>query len=88
MGRNLCLRCDQAGHYARNCPSNPDKKRKVEDNSMMVEEHYDLAAEDEQDDTVSTAVQDGRAATTSGSTCFIYFLENGYDVRELQIRQL
>ena len=78
----------------RNCPSNSEKKRKVDDNSdaavMMVEEHYDLAAEDEKDDTVNTAVQDGGAASVLGSRRYIrkympYLLENGYDVRKIDI---
>ena len=34
-GRQLCLRCGNAGHWARNCPMPPgsDKKRKIEDES-------------------------------------------------------
>ena len=57
---------------------------------MMVEEHYDLAAEDEKDDTVNTAAQDGGAASVLGSRHYIrkymrYLLENGYDVCEIDI---
>ena len=44
IGRQICLRCGQAGHCARNCPSNgsADKKRKLEadDAVMMVTEVY------------------------------------------------
>ena len=49
--------------------------RKVEDNSeatvMIIEEHYDLAAEDEKDDTVRTVepLWFWEGVTTSGSTC-------------------
>ncbi|CAJ1363562.1 unnamed protein product [Effrenium voratum] len=94
LGRNLCLRCGQAGHFVRNCPSNSEKKRKVDDSSdaavMMVEEHYDLAAEDEKNEAVNTAAQDSGAASVLGSRHYIrkymrYLLENGYDVREIDI---
>ena len=90
-GRNICLRCGQSGHWARNCPQAGDKKRKVEekqDEIMMVgPETYDLA--DSDDESCGTAVQDGGASSVLGSRkavrkYLLYLLECGYDLTRMR----
>ena len=69
VGKTLCLRCGQPGHWARNCPqsSSPEKKRKVEspeDINMVNEEPsdqcYNLDTEDGDYESDDKAVQDCR----------------------------
>lgn len=76
-GRQLCLRCGNAGHWARNCPTPPsgDKKRKMDDDGNtsihMVENAevhtYDMEGDDNDYAGDDTAVQDGGAASVLGS---------------------
>ena len=70
VGRQMCLRCGQAGHWARNCPTGGDNKRKADaepdDSVMMVsptttkspDSAEFLHDEDESEFTSDTAVQD------------------------------
>ncbi|CAE7647792.1 GIP [Symbiodinium sp. CCMP2592] len=89
VGRQICLRCGQSGHWARNCPSatTGDKKRKMEDEDdvMMIAESYALNDEDHEDESNNRAVQDGGAASVLGSTVAVrnylrYLLEKGVDL--------
>ena len=71
MGRSLCLRCGQAGHFARDCPNGGEKKRKAEDEEFnMVESSTDLEQPDANDE--DTAVMDSGAASVLGSRSRIY----------------
>lgn len=36
QGRQICVRCGQSGHQARNCPSQGDRKRKIEEQEELV----------------------------------------------------
>ena len=88
VGRQICLRCDQAGHWARNCPSGGDKKRKVDNNpdEVMMVETYALDEDDGNDvESSNLAVQDGGASSVLGSRQSIkkymrYLVENGFDL--------
>ncbi|CAE7854667.1 unnamed protein product, partial [Symbiodinium necroappetens] len=89
VGRQICLRCGQAGHWARNCPqAGADKKRKIDggdDEVMMVAETYSLNDEDLEEETNNRAMQDGGAASVLGSATAIrsylrYLLEKGVDL--------
>ena len=90
MGRQICLRCGQAGHWARNCPqaSNGDKKRRMgeaDDEVMMVAETYALNDDDMEEEACNRAVQDGGAASVLGSAIAVrsylrYLLERGVDI--------
>ena len=75
LGRELCLRCGQAGHRAKNCPSG-DRKRKIETDDADVKMVEDAptsdvasAVDDLQGDDL--AVQDGGAASVLGSYVYI-----------------
>ena len=89
VGRQICLRCGQAGHWARNCPqAGADKKRKIDggdDEVMMVAETYNLNDDDLEEETNNRAMQDGGAASVLGSATAIrsylrYLLEKGVDL--------
>ena len=82
IGRQICLRCGQAGHWARECPTGGEKRKRTEaaeDEVMMVADYdpditetpvFALDAHDLEDDelqTCNTAVQDGGAASVLGS---------------------
>ena len=92
IGRQICLRCGQPGHWARNCPSSPDKKRKLEseDAVLMVTEVYAMDELDgQEDEPLSTAVQDGGAASVLGSRQsvrrYLYHLMSlGYDLNTVE----
>ena len=88
IGRQICLRCGQPGHWARPCPSSPDKKRKLEseDAVLMVTEVYAMDELDgQEDEPLSTAVQDGGAASVLGSRHRVrrylhHLMSLGYDL--------
>ena len=97
IGRQICLRCGQAGHWARNCPqaAGDSKKRKTEDASdevMMVAgtEVFSLDKDDlEEDEPSRTAVQDGGASSVLGSSYSVrrylmFLLKQGYDVSTIE----
>ena len=93
LGRQICLRCDQAGHWARNCASGGDKKRKVDDNpdKVMMVETYALDEDDGNDvESSNLAVQDGGASSVLGSRQSIkkytrYLVENGFDLTKIEV---
>ena len=98
VGRQICLRCGQSGHWARDCPTGGEKKRKVEpveDEVMMVQDHADVFAMDNEDyetdyELCTTAVQDGGAASVLGSITYVqrylrYLMVNGYDMGNLEV---
>ena len=93
VGRQLCLRCGQSGHWARNCPSGAEKKRKIEgeDSVMMVTEVFAMDQTDgEEDESSHHAVQDGGAASVLGSRHSIqqylrYMMEIGMDVSTIEV---
>ena len=95
-GRKLCLRCGRAGHLARNCPAQGDKKRKMEEDDAvnMVEplddEKIYRIDEDEDETADDTAVQDGGAASVLGSCRQIrryltFLMEAGYDIHSIPV---
>ena len=94
-GRQLCLRCGAAGHQARNCPSQGNKKRKHEDGDdpvHMVETTtmMDYFTDIPEDIPSDVAVQDGGAASFLGSYVQIrkylrYLVDLGYDITTVQI---
>ena len=102
-GRQLCLRCGNAGHWARNCPMPPgDKKRKIgeeAEGSINMVEEVNAAAEafhidaDENDFVGDdTAVQDGGAASVLGSAWQIrkylrFLLEEGFNIHDIPMFQ-
>lgn len=77
LGKELCLRCGQAGHRAKNCPASGDRKRKMEmeesDVKMVenipTETEIMSAADDQGGDDL--AIQDGGAASVLGSYVYI-----------------
>ena len=96
VGRQVCLRCGQSGHWARNCPSGGEKKRKAEgesnmDDVNMVAEVFSMSQDDDnEDEPLTTAVQDGGAASVLGSghsirRYLLHLLEIGYDVSNIPI---
>ena len=66
LGRSICLRCGQSGHFARDCPKGGDKKRKAEDEDVNM---VDDISNEEQPETNNedTAVMDSGAASVLGS---------------------
>ena len=95
VGRQVCLRCGQAGHWARNCPANGsgDKKRKVEENSdevMMVTEVFAMdQLDNDEDEPLNEAVQDGGAGSVLASVYSIrryllYLLAQGFDLNTIE----
>ena len=99
VGKTLCLRCGQPGHWARNCSqaASSDKKRKIENADeinmvmdAMPEECYHLDTEDGDYESDDKAVQDGGAASVLGSAKQIkkylrYLLEKGFDLNEIKV---
>ena len=99
VGKTLCLRCGQPGHWARNCPqaSSSDKKRKIENSdeiNMVMDEMpdncYNLDTDDGDYDSDDRAVQDGGAASVLGSAKQIrkylrYLLERGFDLNQIKV---
>ena len=77
LGKELCLRCGQAGHRAKNCPASGDRKRKIETEDSDVKMVEDVpteteilsAADDQGGDDL--AIQDGGAASVLGSYVYI-----------------
>ena len=71
LGRSICLRCGQAGHFARDCPKGGEKKRKAEDEDVNM---VDDISNEEQPETSNedTAVMDSGAASVLGSRSRIY----------------
>ena len=76
LGKELCLRCGQAGHRAKNCPVSGDRKRKMESDEADVKMVEDVptdsvlsAADDQGGDDL--AIQDGGAASVLGSYVYI-----------------
>lgn len=71
LGRSICLRCGQAGHFARDCPKGGEKKRKAEDEDVNM---VDDISNEEQPETNNedTAVMDSGAASVLGSRSRIY----------------
>eukprot|EP00435_Cladocopium_sp_Y103_P052178 s105_g16.t1 len=69
QGRQICVRCGQAGHQARNCPSQEERKRKLEDQEDLIGMVKNIASvENDTHDTMpDAAVQDGGAASFLGS---------------------
>ena len=71
LGRSICLRCGQAGHFARDCPKGGDKKRKVEDDDVNMVD--DISSEKQPEtNNEDTAVMDSGAASVLGSRSRIY----------------
>ena len=69
-GRQVCLRCGQSGHWARNCPngSSDPKKRRIGDGDgdevMMVAEVFAMDQDDmNEEEPMSHATQDGGASS-------------------------
>ena len=95
-GRQVCLRCGQSGHWARNCPngSSDPKKRRIGDGDgdevMMVAEVFAMDQDDmNEEEPVSHATQDGGASSVLGSfhsvRCYVlFFLEQGYDLNKIE----
>ena len=92
MGKQLCLRCGMAGHFARNCPTAENKKRKTEgeDASVMMVEPYNIEDGDSDYEVTNTAQQDGGAASVLGSRHHIrkylrFLLEQGFDLQWIDV---
>ncbi|CAE7220782.1 spa [Symbiodinium microadriaticum] len=95
-GRQVCLRCGQSGHWARNCPNgNSDpKKRRIGDGDgdevLMVTEIYAMDQDDtNEEEPVNHATQDGGASSVLGSfhsvrRYLLYLLEQGYDLSTIE----
>ena len=96
MGKTLCLRCGQPGHWAKNCPQSSDKKRRLEEPSpsdinMVLDETYRLDEDEDLDmDSDDKAVQDGGAASVLGSRKAIrrylrFLLEKGFNLHAIEL---
>ena len=96
VGRQVCLRCGQAGHWARNCPaaSSGEKKRKIEgekDEVMMVTEVFAMDNLDDcEDEPLTQALQDGGAGSVLASAYSIrryllHLLSMGYDLNQIEV---
>ena len=95
-GRQVCLRCGQSGHWARNCPngSSDPKKRRIGDGDgdevMMVAEVFAMDQDDmNEEEPVSHATQDGGASSVLGSfhsvrRYLLFLLEQGYDLNKIE----
>lgn len=80
VARQVCLRCGQSGHWARQCPSSGEKRKRTDDDSANINmvadadvyvattgmaQTYNMGEEDSEAEDV--AAQDGGAASLLGS---------------------
>ena len=86
------MRCGQSGHQARNCPSQGDRKRKIEEQEELVGmvENTATAERYNIDQVPDAAVQDGGAASFLGSYVqirrYLFYLKDlGYNIENIEV---
>ena len=90
-GDSTCLRCGQQGHWARNCPKNPQGvKRGREDEAtiaMVSDDAGNVHTEDEISDSRLGMLDGGASTMVVGATTLwryiTYLLQRGIDIRDL-----
>ena len=90
-GDSTCLRCGQPGHWARNCPKNPQGMKRGREEEATIAMVSDQAGRTHRDDDVAESrmgMLDGGASTmVVGATTLwryiTYLLQRGIDVRDI-----